>query len=382
MNILLVYIHCSFFSIIIDVMRILKPFEQCQEINFSIPCMVFIFQYDYFQPTVEKLSNVSSKQHKETESTDDAICDSTVGKKVISAQGVDNKTIGNNVVNKSVENNEEQSENNDVPINEDFECLKHLANFLGAIITLFTNLEHCWVIPIFPDKFNLYSCHFFMVYRFQRFFPAWLKSRSTVTAVRTINLKRQGKDPKCRCGRGTQVKEGQGRCSSTGKEKYLTRCICFRLDRPCGLQCDCRNCENPYGIRPDKSRYKKPKIPYRTRYAHEAAKIATCKSSVARNTIAIQTPYSPEIADTENVIEGWVPLEHCIFEALINEIKSPSDVQQSFNEIVKNLTAISGLENIAYIKSSEEISLKLQQREKDISEYLKIYQEQVDVSIG
>ena len=382
MNILLVYIHCSFFSIIIDVMRILKPFEQCQEINFSIPCMVFIFQYDYFQPTVEKLSNVSSKQHKETESTDDAICDSTVGKKVISVQGVDSKTIGNNVVNKSVENNEEQSENNDVPINEDFECLKHLANFLGAIITLFTNLEHCWVIPIFPDKFNLYSCHFFMVYRFQRFFPAWLKSRSTVTAVRTINLKRQGKDPKCRCGRGTQVKEGQGRCSSTGKEKYLTRCICFRLDRPCGLQCDCRNCENPYGIRPDKSRYKKPKIPYRTRYAHEAAKIATCKSSVARNTIAIQTPYSPEIADTENVIEGWVPLEHCIFEALINEIKSPSDVQQSFNEIVKNLTAISGLENIAYIKSSEEISLKLQQREKDISEYLKIYQEQVDVSIG
>ena len=344
--------------------------------------MLFIFRYNFFQPTVEKVSNVSSKQHKETESTDDTVCDSTIGKKVPSPQDVDSKTIGNNVITKSAENNEKQSKNNDVPINEDFECLKHLANFLGAIITLFTNLEHCWVIPIFPDNFNLYSCHFFMVYRFQRFFPAWLKSRSAVTAVRTINLKRQGKDPKCRCGRGTQGKEGQGRCSSTGKEKYLTRCICFRLDRPCGLQCDCRNCENPYGIRPDKSRYKKPKIPYRTRYAHEAAKIATCKSSVSRNTIAIQTPYSPEIADTENIIEGWVPLEHCIFEALINEIKSSSDVQKSFNEIVKNLTSISGLENIAYIKSSEEISLKLQQREKDISEYLKIYQEQVDISIG
>ena len=373
------YIHSSFFSIIIEVVQILK---QCQEKNFSNTFMAFIFRYDFFQPTVQKLANVSSKQHKETESTDHAICDSIIDRKVISAQDDDSKTIGNNTVNKSDENKEEQSENNDVPINEDFECLKHLANFLGAIITLFTNLEHCWVIPIFPDNFNLHSCHFFMVYRFQRFFPAWLKSRSAVAAVRTINLKRQGKDPKCRCGRGTQGKEGQGRCSSTGKEKYLTRCICFRLDRPCGLQCDCRNCENPYGLRPDKSRYKKPKIPYRTRYAHEAAKIATCKSSVAKNTIAIQTPYSPEIADTENVIEGWVPLEHCIFEALINEIKSPPDVQQRFNEIVKNMTAISGLENIAYIKSSEEISLKLQQRERDISEYLKIYQKQADVSIG
>lgn len=271
----------------------------------------------------------------------------------------------------------------------DFELLKSLADKLGAVITLFTELQHCWVIPIFPEKFSLNSPHFFVIYRFQRFFPAWLGSKASVSSIRNINLKRQGKEPQCRCGRGTPGKTGQGRCVSKENGKYLTRCICFRLDRGCGSLCDCRNCENPFGKRPERVRPKKSKIPYRQRYAHEAARIATCKSSSVSTTIATQTPNIPEAVDTDmGGMESWVPLEHCIFEALINEIKSddnvitPSEVQDIFNAVVEEITSVPELSKVAYKKTTEQVSLKLQQREKDVSEYLKIYQMQVDLSLG
>ena len=236
--------------------------------------------------------------------------------------------------------------------------------------------------------FNIFSPHFFVAYRYQRFFPAWLSNRASVTSIRNINLKRQGREPQCRCGRGTPGKDGQAKCVSVDNGKYMSRCICFRLDRGCSNLCDCRNCENPFGKRPDKVRPKKPKIPYRQRYAHEAAKIATCKSSCLYSTIATQTPNAPEICNLDNGMESWVPVEHCIFEALINEIKSddnvitPTEVQDTFNSVVFQLLTVPGLGTITYSKSTEQISLKLQQRERDVSEYLKTYQMQVDLSLG
>lgn len=286
---------------------------------------------------------------------------------------------------------------------EEFDVLKALANKLGAVITLFTELDHCWVIPIFPEKFNLHSPHFFVVYRFQRFFAAWLGNKASVSSIRNINIRRQGKEPQCRCGRGTPGKTGQGRCVSKEDGKYLTRCICFRLDRGCGDLCDCRGCENPFGQRAERPRVKKMKVPYRQRYAHEAAKIATCKSSSVSNTnIATQTPSVGGVNGTESDamdtatetladpsgVEHWVPLEHCIFEALINEIKSdenlitPDEVQRIFNEVVTEVSTVPDLTQVAHAKTVQEISCKLQQRERDVSDYLRIYQMQVDLSLG
>lgn len=301
--------------------------------------------------------------------------------------------------NAVVESNQDLSEQS-----EEFDVLKALANKLGAVITLFTELEHCWVIPIFPEKFNLNSPHFFVVYRFQRFFAAWLGNKASVSSIRSINIRRQGKEPQCRCGRGTPGKTGQGRCVSKEDGKYLTRCICFRLDRGCGELCDCRGCENPFGQRAERPRVKKMKVPYRQRYAHEAAKIATCKSSSVSNTnITTQTPSANgvrdangtepdamETAETSDLsgVEHWVPLEHCIFEALINEIKSdenlitPDEVQRIFNEVVTELSSMPELAQVAQAKTVEEISCKLQQRERDVSDYLRIYQMQVDLSLG
>ena len=74
----------------------------------------------------------------------------------------------------------------------EFDLLKKIADKLGAAITIITNLEHCWLIPIFPEIFNLFSPHFFVIYRFGRFFPAWLSNRASVSSIRNINLKRQG----------------------------------------------------------------------------------------------------------------------------------------------------------------------------------------------
>ena len=286
---------------------------------------------------------------------------------------------------------------------EEFDVLKALANKLGAVITLFTELDHCWVIPIFPEKFNLYSPHFFVIYRYQRFFAAWLGNKASVSSIRNINMRRQGKEPQCRCGRGTPGKTGQGRCVSKEDGKYLTRCICFRLDRGCGDLCDCRGCENPFGPRAERPRVKKMKVPYRQRYAHEAAKIATCKSSSVSNTnIATQTSTANDVnGETDAMettssetltdpsgVEHWVPLEHCIFEALINEIKSdenlitPDEVQRIFNEVVTELSSVPELMQVAHAKTVQEISFKLQQRERDVSDYLRIYQMQVDLSLG
>ncbi|XP_065671574.1 uncharacterized protein LOC100199564 isoform X3 [Hydra vulgaris] len=275
---------------------------------------------------------------------------------------------------------------NSALISFEFELLKKLADKLGAVITIITNLEHCWLIPIFPDIFNLFSPHFFVVYRFGRFFPAWLTNKASVSSIRNINLKRQGKEPQCRCGRGTPGKDDQAKCVSKDKGKYMTRCICFRLDRACGVLCDCRNCENPFGKKPEKMRTRKIRVPYRQRYAHEAAKVATCKSSALSTTIATQTNINEGDADCE--MESWVPIEHCIFESLINEIKSddniitPLEVKDTFNSVVEELLIVPELSNIVHRKTIEQISQKLQQRERDVAEYLKTYQLQVDISLG
>ena len=272
---------------------------------------------------------------------------------------------------------------------KDFKILKQIADVLGAIITVFTNLEHCWVVPVFPETYNLFSSNIFIAYSHQRFFGVCLANKANVMSVRNINLKRQGKEPLCRCGRGTKSKDSSGKCVAKINGKYTTRCVCFRLDRPCTDLCDCKGCENPFGVRPERVRQKyKLKIPYRQRYAHDAAKVATCKSSNVSMTTATQTPFVTDSGLAEAEMENWVALEHCIFEALINEIKSdesvitPAEVQETFNAVVRLISSMPGLEKVAYTKNIEEVSLKLQQREKDVSEYLRTYQQQVDLSLG
>jgi len=119
---------------------------------------------------------------------------------------------------------------------------------------------------------------------------------------------------------------------------------------------------------------------YRQRYAHEAAKIATCKSSSQSNSTHVLNNREAEINDITSVMESWVPIEHCIFESVINDIRTDDEtntlnnIQETFNDVVKEFSNIKGLENIASMKTLNDITHKLSQRDSDVTEYLNLYQ--------
>ena len=59
------------------------------------------------------------------------------------------------------------------------------------------------------------------------------------------SLERIGKG--CRCGDSATKSATVQSCTTSAT--YKSRCPCFRNNRPCGLSCKCRSCNNPHGAR-------------------------------------------------------------------------------------------------------------------------------------
>lgn len=270
----------------------------------------------------------------------------------------------------------------------DFEILvRKASSLLSSQISILSTMKHFPIIPIFPQKFSNWSPHFFMFYNGGMFVPLISKEKmhdikESAAKVGEEKPRKEMAKVKCRCGRGNP-KNAEGRCYTHENSKYTTRCMCFRLQQSCTSKCDCKNCKNPYGDRPSKRPLSELETegPYasvkRKRYVHHHSNL--CKDLTAEN---FQTGAGLEVC-----LGKWSLAEKYLFEALISEMKTEDEaltteiVAQKFNNVVQIATNIKGLKNIIGFKTPTQVNDRLKDREKDVEEYLLLYQSQLDLLI-
>lgn len=268
----------------------------------------------------------------------------------------------------------------------DFEVLvRNTASLLSIQISILSTMKHFPVIPVFPQKLSSWSPNVFLFFKGGIFLPLLSKEK-----LREINEKEEGTEEKqkreiakikCRCGRGNpKIKDG--RCYTHENSKYTTRCMCFRMQQPCTSKCDCKNCKNPYGDRPAKRPLQVNESDVglsasvkRRRYTHHHSNL--CKDLTAEH---FQTGAGLEVS-----LGKWSLAEKYLFEALISEMKTEEEsltteiVAQKFNNVVQVATSIKGLKNIIGFKTPTQVNDRLKEREKDVEEYLVLYQSQLDL---
>eukprot|EP00794_Sanderia_malayensis_P009941 gene9941-10961_t len=307
------------------------------------------------------------------------------------------------------ESNKEKSEEEMEPehdFNDDgeFEVLvRETSSLLSSQISIISTLKYFPVVPIFPQDMLIWSPNLFLFCYGSRFLPVVSKKLSTENPSSSQTAEEEGSKEagdqtvaetsstprvKCRCGRGNNSKE-IGKCYTHLKSRYITRCLCFRMQQPCTSRCDCRNCRNTFGCRPEK---KKPipvqhvtnpgtmsGPPYkRRRHTHHHASLS--KDLVAEN---FQTGAGLEVS-----LGKWSITEKFLFEALISELKTEEEslttelVAQKFNNVVQVASSIPGLQNLVGFKTPTQVNERLKEREKDVEVYLEMYQKQLDALIN
>jgi len=262
--------------------------------------------------------------------------------------------------------------------------VRDTASLLSIQISILSNMKHFPVIPVFPCKLSIWSQTIFLFFKGGIFIP--LISKEGLHDV-IENNEEESKEKKvltkikCRCGRGNPNLT-DGRCYTHENSKYITRCMCFRMQQPCTSKCDCRNCKNPHGDRPPKRLFDEsdgvsaPTVK-RRRYVHHHSNLS--KDLTAKN---FQTGAGLEVS-----LGKWSLAEKYLFEALISEMKTEEEsltteiVAQKFNNVVQVATNIKGLKNIIGFKTPTQINDRLKDREKDVEEYLAMYQSQLSLLI-
>ena len=285
----------------------------------------------------------------------------------------------------AVEDSKVKEESKFTPDIGEFEILvRDTASLLSLQISIFSTMKHFPVIPVFPCKLSIWSQTIFLFFKGGIFIP--LISKEGLHDV-IENTEEESKEKKvlakikCRCGRGNPNLT-DGRCYTHENSKYITRCMCFRMQQPCTSKCDCRNCKNPHGDRPQKRLFDEsdgvsaPTVK-RRRYVHHHSNLS--KDLTAEN---FQTGAGLEVS-----LGKWSLAEKYLFEALISEMKTEEEsltteiVAQKFNNVVQVATNIKGLKNIIGFKTPTQINDRLKDREKDVEEYLDMYQSQLSLLI-
>ena len=122
--------------------------------------------------------------------------------------------------------------------------LPALVNELAILMTVFTSAENMPVLTLLPITS--------VVMESEPIFLAYLHEEpGHYDAV--IRDEKENREPqegtaggKCTCGR----KATKGVSCAFTRDRYSTRCPCFKANRSCTSECRCKRCNNPNGARP------------------------------------------------------------------------------------------------------------------------------------
>jgi hypothetical protein len=140
-----------------------------------------------------------------------------------------------------------------------------LANIMRIGIVVFTSLENFSVITIVPRNEPIASTTVYLAFEQlgAGHYDAVIESATVAVAVdTTLSPEKPSEDnitlqdtvdhseahnspATCRCGQGAaKNKQNRQFCA-----EYKSGCKCFRSFKGCSVECGCRNCANPYGVR-------------------------------------------------------------------------------------------------------------------------------------
>ena len=299
--------------------------------------------------------------------------------------------------NDETENKKLKDDNKSISDIGEFEAIvREVANILSVQISVISCMKSFPVIPVFPHTLSAWSPNIFLFYIGGSFVPVVPKDVLSDASMPDKGLsdsagkeRKQLANVKCRCGRGNSG-HSEGKCYTHENSKYITRCMCFRLQQPCTNKCDCKNCKNPYGDRPLKhasslvkasdteSPASSEPVAKRRRHTHHHSNLS--KDLRAEN---FQTGAGIEVS-----LGKWSLAEKLLFESLISEMKTEEDslttelVAQKFNNVVQVASNIAGLKNLVGFKTPTQVNERLKDREKDVEEYLVMYQTQLDLLLS
>ena len=258
--------------------------------------------------------------------------------------------------------------------------IREAASLLGTVLVVITCMEKFPVIPVFPQKLFVFSPVLYFICKGGRFFSV-AREKPEDREVKRYGPRlfedRKGKFiVRCRCGRGHK-ESTTGKCVTHETSRYITRCLCYRMQLACTPNCECRNCENPHGERPPKvwpaKRQNQPKR-HRVRQVHRHQGLS--KDLTADN---FQTGPGLDVS-----LYKWSTAELFLFESLITEIRDEENdlttelVAQKFNDVAQLTSSVPGMETLVGLKTPAQVQERLKERESDVQSYLQMYQVQLD----
>ena len=148
----------------------------------------------------------------------------------------------------------------------------------------------------------------------------------------------------CRCGRG-RISKDRKRHNCSPNKRYASRCRCLKKENSCQPNCNCINCDNPYGQNQKVSQQSSNSRRKRHRHEEQDQRRLT---SIKFMELSGEHPY----------MRSWTELEHHIFLKIINSLVTQDihtleipSIEKKVFTLYKDVTE--------YVANSEELPLPL-----------------------
>ncbi|KAL9987456.1 hypothetical protein ACROYT_G001769 [Oculina patagonica] len=240
-----------------------------------------------------------------------------------------------------------------------------LANVLQLPIVLFTSIENFPVVVVSPRQQVPDAQPLYLAYQQQgpgHYDIAEFQQVTTGSSTEQLQVA-EGEDTtplntySCRCGQGRDRKDlSKNRCQIPSG-KYSCRCECFNNKVACSSSCQCKNCSNIYGQRPEKKAGDLKQARKRARHDAQLNKQTSLFFMTQRG---------------ERVREGgWTNMEHCVFVHSLRYIEETEGytikaLYHVYNTLVKLIEERTEFGSIRLVKKTEkELAAKYSQHCKE-----------------
>ena len=243
-----------------------------------------------------------------------------------------------------------------------------LSNALRLQIIVFTSIPSWPYTPISPRNSLLSQHPMYLAYQHTgsgHYSLAISKDKTKeLTPQDAIDTREELRESKrhCRCGLGRNKKDPD-RVNCCNQKTYATRCPCVKAHAPCNAVCQCQNCGNQHGKRPEEvvakevvlsemTRRKRVKHPQQDNLRQAGWKFMKKEKEQAHSGI-------------------WRPHEHYVFYAIMSHLRSnekPLQVKEIASLYAKTKEVVDQ-DSILTTKTESQVQCKLLQffKEEDVA---------------
>lgn len=259
-----------------------------------------------------------------------------------------------------------------------------LANILRINIVLYTSMTRMETIPVVPREKVLISCPVYLAFNHSGCGHYDAVVASTTLHVRQsvdiditasnnqddslIKISDEGNG--CRCGRGAARKDKKRVfCFQVPGERRV-QCPCFRALKNCSTMCQCFNCKNPHGGKPEKLAVSK--LGFRSREKHNFTGLRN--TSLQYMLQCGEKPKDP----------NWNSMEKCVLKSLVDkviekgEVLNESAITSWYNELVEIVKGLPGINIPLGKKDDKDIKKMMKKTIQQAELFRQVYLQQIE----